>query len=448
MKYLFFILVSFIISISMQAQDITGDWYGVLEFQGQKMRVVFHITKNGDNLKSTMDSPDQNVMDIAMASTIFSQDTLTISAPNMMMKYTAVLKTNELTGEYQQSGMKIPLVLSPEEKKVNRPQTPKRPYPYLEEEVTFKNIKDTVTLAGTLTKPKGIKNFPTVILISGSGPQNRNEELMGHQPFLVIADFLTRNGIAVLRYDDRGVGESTGNFATSNIFDFTEDTKAAVAYLRSRKDINSKKIALLGHSEGGVVAPLVAAKDKKLAGIILFAAPGVRGDQLLLQQQKDVFEGSGMPKVKVDSILDLNKGFYKILNTVEKKYLDKKLEEYAKKKSLSASEISAQLKQYQNNWLYSFITYDPTTALRQVSCPVLALNGTKDVQVNAVQNLNSIKENIAQGGNKNVTVKEMEGLNHLFQDATTGMPNEYGQIEETISPKVLEVIKDWIDTNL
>ncbi|MDT0293327.1 alpha/beta hydrolase family protein [Mesonia ostreae] len=447
MKYLSFFLISFIVSITLQAQEITGDWYGVLEVQGQKIRVVYHISKDGDNLKSTMDSPDQGVMGIPMANTTFSQDTLTISAPNMMMKYSAVLKNGELTGEYHQSGMQIPLQLTQEEQEINRPQVPKKPYPYLKEEVTFENIKDTVNLAGTLTKPKEVKNFPTVILISGSGPQNRNEEVMGHQPFLVISDYLTRNGIAVLRYDDRGVGKSTGNFSTSNIYDFTEDAKAAVNYLRSRKDIDASKIVLLGHSEGGVVAPLIASKDKDLGGIILLAAPGVRGDELLLQQQEDVLGGSGMPKAKVDSIVNLNKGIYEILNTVEKKHLNNKIEEYAKKKALSTSEISKQKAQFKNEWLYSFLTYDPTNALQQVTCPVLALNGSKDIQVNAAQNLQAIEKNIAQGGNKNVTVKELENLNHLFQTATTGMPNEYGQIEETISPKVLEIIKDWIHAN-
>ena len=448
MKYLSFILVSFMVSITIQAQEITGDWYGVLEVQGQKIRVVYHISKDGNNLKSTMDSPDQGVTGIPMANTTFSQDTLTISAPNMMMKYTAVLKADKLTGNYEQGGMKIPLVLTPEEIKVNRPQMPKKPYPYLEEEVTFKNIKDIVTLAGTLTKPKDLKNFPTVILITGSGPQNRNEEVMGHQPFLVLSDYLTRHGIAVLRYDDRGVGESTGKFQNSTIYDFTEDAKAAVSYLRSRKDIDASKIILLGHSEGGVVAPLIASKDKNIAGIILLAGPGVRLDKVLLQQQKDIFGVSGMSPASVDSTVALNKGFYEILNTVERKQLNKKVEEYGKKKSLSAAEISKQQEQFSDNWFYSFITYDPKAALQQVSCPVLALNGSKDMQVNAAQNLNSIKDNLAQGGNKNVTVKELEGLNHLFQEATTGMPNEYGQIEETISPRVLEIIKEWINSNL
>ncbi|MDQ7917614.1 alpha/beta fold hydrolase [Mesonia sp. MT50] len=448
MKYLSFILVSFIVSITMQAQEVTGDWYGALDIQGQKLRIAFHIENEGDDLKSTMDSPDQGANGIPMANTSFHSDTLTISAPNMMMTYTAVLKAGELTGKFQQGGMSLPLQLSSTEKKINRPQTPKKPYPYLEEEVTFENVTDTVILAGTLTKPKDLKNFPTVILITGSGPQNRNEELMGHQPFLVLSDYLTRNGIAVLRYDDRGVGESTGKFQNSTIFDFTEDAKAAVAYLRSRKDIDPKKIVLLGHSEGGLVAPLIASKDKKLGGIVLLAGPGVRLDKVLLQQQKDVYGGSGMPKASIDSIIDLNTGIYEVLNTVDRKQLDKKVGEYAKKKSLSDSEISKQLEQFEDNWLYSFITYDPTAALQQVSCPVLALNGSKDVQVNATQNLTSIKDNLAQGGNKNVTVKELEGLNHLFQEATTGMPNEYGQIEETISLKVLEIVKEWIHTNL
>jgi len=444
MKNLLLITSIFFISLSMHAQEITGDWFGVLEIQGQKLRLVYHISQEGDQLNSTMDSPDQGVKGIPMGKTTFKQDTLVISAPNMMMKYTGTLNAGEIQGEYQQGGIKLPLHLTQKEIKVNRPQAPKKPYPYIEEEVTFKNIKDTVTLAGTLTKPKGLKNFPTVILISGSGPQNRNEELMDHQPFLVLADYLTRNGIAVLRYDDRGVGASSGRFETSTIYDFAEDTKAAVSYLSSRKDIDPEKIILLGHSEGGVVAPLVASKDKKIAGIILLAGPGARLDKVLLQQQKDIYNNSGMSQATVDSIINLNKGFYDIVNSVDRNQINKEFLNYGKSKSLSNIEITKQIESMSGNWFYSFITYDPKLALQQVSCPVLALNGAKDMQVNASQNLNAIKENLAQGGNKNVTIKEMEGLNHLFQEANTGMPNEYAQIEETMSPEVMGIIKNWI----
>jgi len=330
MKNLLLSFTFLLICFSVKSQEVTGSWYGSLEVQGQKLRIVFHVEEEAANFKSTMDSPDQGAKGIPMGNTTFTHDTLEISAPNLMMKFTGVLNDEEIKGTFQQGGLQLPLRLTRKETKLNRPQTPTKPYPYTEEEVTFENTNDTVTLAGTLTKPKNLKNFPTVILISGSGPQNRNEELMGHQPFLVLADYLTRNGIAVLRYDDRGVGASTGRFDTSTIYDFAEDTKAAVSYLKSRKDIDHDKIILLGHSEGGVVAPLVASKDKTIAGIITLAGPGERLDKVLLQQQKDIYSRSGMPKATVDSIISLNKGFYDIVNTVDKSQI-KKDAKYLKK---------------------------------------------------------------------------------------------------------------------
>jgi len=447
MKNLLFSFIFLLICFSVKSQEVTGSWYGSLEVQGQKLRIVFHVEEEGENFKSTMDSPDQGAKGIPMGNTTFTRDTLEISAPNMMMKFTGVLNNEEVKGTFQQGGLQLPLRLTRKETKLNRPQTPTKPYPYMEEEVTFENTNDTVTLAGNLTKPKNVENFPTVILISGSGPQNRNEELMGHQPFLVLADYLTRNGIAVLRYDDRGVGESTGRFDTSTIYDFAEDTKAAVSYLKSRKDIDKDKIILLGHSEGGVVAPLVASNDKTIAGIITLAGPGERLDKVLLQQQKDIYSRSGMAPATVDSIISLNKGFYDIVNTVDKNQINKEFLKYGQSKSMSNIEITQQIESVSDRWFYSFITYDPKEILQQVSCPVLAINGSKDMQVNARQNLTAIKNHLAQGGNKNVTIKEMEGLNHLFQKATTGMPNEYAQIEETMSPKVLEIIKNWINLN-
>ena len=444
MKNLLLSITLLLICFSVKSQEVTGSWYGSLEVQGQKLRIVFHVEEEGESFKSMMDSPDQGAKGIPMGNTTFTSDTLEISAPNLMMKFTGVLKNEEIKGTFQQGGLQLPLRLTRKETKLNRPQTPKKPYPYMEEEVTFENTNDTVTLAGTFTKPKSLKNFPTVILISGSGPQNRNEELMGHQPFLVLADYLTRNGIAVLRYDDRGVGASTGRFDTSTIYDFAEDTKAAVSYLKSRKDIDKNKIILLGHSEGGMVAPLVASKDKTIAAIITLAGPGERLDKVLLQQQKDIYSRSGMPKATVDSIISLNKGFYDIVNTVDKSQINKEFLKYGQSKSMSNIEITQQIESVSDRWFYSFITYDPKEILQQVSCPVLAINGSKDMQVNASQNLTAIKDNLAQGGNKNVTIKEMEGLNHLFQKANTGMPNEYAQIEETMSPEVLEIIKNWI----
>ena len=285
MRTLSIVLFTFFVSIAMSAQDITGQWNGVLKVQGMQLRVVFNVTKSGAFYTSTMDSPDQGVDGIPVTQTTFVNSTIKFEVTNARIEYNGALKNDEIVGTFKQGGQEFPMNLSRktiEKEVIKRPQEPTKPYSYYSEDVTFPNSKANISLAGTLTLPKKEGNYPVVILISGSGSQNRDSELLGHKPFLVISDYLTKNGIAVLRYDDRGFGQSTGDSKTATSADFATDVESAVAYLKTRKEINLKKIGLMGHSEGGIIAPMVAAKSKDISFIVLLAGTGIQGDKLLL----------------------------------------------------------------------------------------------------------------------------------------------------------------------
>lgn len=339
----------------------------------------------------------------------------------------------------------------------NRPQEPKEPIDYTSEDITFINYAaDSISLAGTLTLPKNIQNPPVAILISGSGAQNRNEELMGHKPFLVLADYLTKNGMAVLRYDDRGVGESKGNFQTSTTFDFATDVEAAIDYLKSRKDIDNAKIGLIGHSEGGLIAPMVASKNNDVVFIVLLAGPGINGADILKTQARKAGELAGTPAGFLDENEKLASIIYEIIrantdNEVIKTKITKALNDYKTNNPMSVIApyitpvmIEQQLSVLKSEWICNFIRIEPKDYLEKTTCPMLALNGSKDFQVIPDINLEGIKNSLEKAGNKDVTIKELDGLNHLFQTAETGSMQEYSKIEETFSPTALEIIKNWI----
>ncbi len=299
-------------------------------------------------------------------------------------------------------------------------------------------------LAGTLTIPSGKGPFPAVVLITGSGPQDRDESLMGHKPFLVLSDYLTRKGIAVLRVDDRGVAKSTGDFATATTADFATDTEAGIAYLQTRPEVDAKKIGLIGHSEGGVIAPMIAARNHDVAFIVMLAGSGVPGDQIIVAQTELIIEASGQSHeeamkagAKQRERLDL------IKQNSDQASLEKQLREKLAGE-VSEANIGVAIRQLSSPWLRYFINYDPAIALGKVTCPVLALNGGKDLQVPPSQNLPAIKKALQAAGNKDYETDELPGLNHLFQTAKTGSPSEYAQIEETMSPVVLEKIASWI----
>lgn len=313
----------------------------------------------------------------------------------------------------------------------------------------FKNPIANISLAGTLSLPKTSGKCPAVVLISGSGPQNRDEELVGHKPFLVIADHLTKNGIAVLRFDDRGVAKSEGNFKKATIDDFTSDVESAIAYLRTRTEIDSKKIGLIGHSEGGIIAPLVAAKRSDVHFIVMLAGPGIPGNELLLLQKAKIESQMGLSAAAVEESGNLIKGAYEIIlaSSTQETELRKNVNSYFQSKvgdQMPESQMNTIVNQLTSPWFIGLLKYNPSQVLSKVKCPVLALNGGKDVQVLAMENLAGIQAALNQGGNRNVKVKEYPSLNHLFQECKTCLVSEYADLEESFSPMVLDDMTAWI----
>lgn len=452
-------LILWLSTSSLIAQDVTGAWGGTLDIQGTHLRVVFNVSQGPQGYTATMDSPDQGVLAVPVASTeIDGSTTITFGLPAARITYRGVFKDSLIVGTFTQNHRDFPLHLKrqPKEAKgASRPQDPVKPFPYISEDITFDNPKANITLAGTLTMPKGKARFPAVVLISGSGPQNRDEELMGHRPFLVLSDHLTRNGIAVLRYDDRGFGASTGDFGSATSADFATDVESAMAYLKSRSEINGNAIGLIGHSEGGLIAPMVAADSKGVAFMVLMAGSGIRGDKLLLLQEELIERVLGTPETEIERMLETNaKLFDAIVNAKDDARLKSELRDILEEdgvvnvpEGMTKEEfITAQIDQFTSPWVKYFLRYDPSNTLGKVKCPVLAINGEKDLQVPPKENLSAIRSAVQKGGNTNVTTREYKDLNHLFQEAETGSPLEYATIEQTIAPIVLENITTWIKT--
>jgi alpha/beta superfamily hydrolase len=443
------------------SQEVRGTWNGILKVQGMQLSLVFHVNKTENGFSSTMDSPDQKAFGIPVTKTNFENSKLTIAIANAGIEYEGVIGTDGIIiGTFKQSGQSFPMNLSKEkvEKEIiKRPQEPQKPYSYYTEEVIFENKLAKINLAGTLSLPAKEGVFPAVILITGSGAQNRDEELLGHKPFLVIADYLTKNGIAVLRFDDRGIAMSKGEFTLATTLDFATDVEAALQYLQKRKEIDQKKIGLIGHSEGGIIAPMVANKSKNISFIILLAGTGIPGDELLLLQQELIGRASGISEDDLKKSKITNTEVFGIVkNATNSDQMKKDITNYITKSiksdpeskipdGISESEfISMQVSQITNPWMQFFIKYNPALALEKVNCPVLALNGDKDLQVPSKVNLEAINKALIKGGNKKVTIKELPNLNHIFQECKTGLPEEYSEIEQTISPSALTEILNWI----
>ncbi|WP_264563555.1 alpha/beta hydrolase family protein [Flavobacterium sp. N3904] len=451
-KTVFFIIV-ILASFSMFGQEITGQWNGVLKVPGAQLRVVFNITKTEKGYSSTMDSPDQGAKGIPVTTTSFENAVLKLQIPAAAIAYEGILnKDNVIVGNFSQAGQSFAMNMSREtiEKKVYlRPQEPQKPYPYYTEEVVFENKIDKNVLAGTLSFPQKEGHFPAVILITGSGPENRDEELFGHKPFLVLADYLTKMGIAVLRFDDRGVAKSTGDFKTATTQDFAKDVEAAVDYLRTRKEVDKNKIGLMGHSEGGVIAPIVAGNSKDIDFIVLLAGTGIRGDKLMLLQKEKIERQMGVPENEIQKGQEIFKGAYEMILTSPENdsNLKSKINSYFKIQfgdKMNEQHISGLTLQITSPWMVYFLKFDPSSALEKVKCPVLVLNGDKDLQVPADANVDAIQKTLVKGGNKKVTTTIIPNLNHLFQECKTGLPNEYETIEQTFSPIALEEISKWI----
>jgi uncharacterized protein len=450
--------------LTPKAKGIEGIWEGPLKAGAIELRLAFKVSKDKDGkLTATMDSIDQGAKGIPVDEIVFADRKLTMNLSKLKAKYTGEISDDETTikGHFDQSGMKMELVLKRVDKisTVNRPQHPKKPYPYATEDVTYENPTGKFNLAGTLTLPKGDGPFPAVVLVSGSGPQDRDETLLGHKPFLVIADHLTRHGVAVLRFDDRGVAKSGGKHEGATSADFATDAHAGVAYLKTRKEIDPKRIGLMGHSEGGLIAPMVAADHPDDVGfIVLLAGPGVPGDEVLKRQQAEILKAMGekpetikltgrlmdaiMPVAKQPGPADERK---KKLATAVKDFVATLSKEEVKLLGADTSGMpDTTAARLGDPWMSFFLAFDPRPTLGKVKCPVLAVNGELDLQVIPDQNVPAIEKTLAAGGNKRVTTKVFPKLNHLFQHTKAGLPSEYGQIEETFAPEVIEFITDWL----
>ena len=437
-------------------------WEGKLLLPGGVgLRLLLRVTRLPGGLRAVLDSLDQGALGIPVDSVSLDGGELRFSSSKVGASFRGKLEPDgdRAVGQFEQRGASLPLTLQRTARvsRLARPQTPQPPFPYRAEEVTFENAAAQVTLAGTLVIPEGKRRFPAVLLITGSGPQDRDESMLGHKPFWVLADVLARRGIAVLRVDDRGVGASTGNFSTSTTQDFAGDAAAGLAFLKTRAELDPKHLGLLGHSEGGLVAALVASEQKGVGFVVLLASPGVPGDQVILDQGDFAGRAAGRSEAEVAAARERQQRLFELVKSTPdpavlaaraRPLLEASLAALPSPEQQAAGDRAARveglLAQLGSPWLRFFVAFDPRPVFAKVSCPVLALGGEKDAQVPAKQNLAAIAAALAAGGNRDVTTRALPGLNHLFQTAQTGAPTEYGALEETMAPAVLSRIGDWI----
>jgi pimeloyl-ACP methyl ester carboxylesterase len=431
-----------------------GVWQGAIAANGLRLRLQLHVTHDDKKqLLVALDSPDQGVSGLPAVKVSQKENSFHFEIPVVKGSYTGTLNPAKtvMTGSWTQSGVeqKLEFQRSDQLLPLLRPQDPVKPYPYKEEEVTFSNDQAHVSLSGTLTLPQGPGPFPVAILLSGSGPHDRDETIEGHRSFLVLADHLTRKGIAVLRFDKRGIGKSTGSYDSATIQDFAADAQSAVAYLKTRKDMDPKRIGLIGHSEGGLIAPIVASHSTDIAWVVLLAAPALKGEDILLLQSELIMKVAGIGEEQISRTLDFNKQTYALARQEkDPSALETKLNALVQSTGMGAlvppSTLQAQVRMMASPWFRYILDYDPLPALQKTLCPVLALNGQKDLQVPPRENLPRIQKTLQDAGNKDVQASELPGLNHLFQHAPTGSPAEYGGIEETMAPEALAAVSDWV----
>jgi alpha/beta superfamily hydrolase len=433
------------------------------------LRIVFHISADGKGgLISSADSPDQSAYGLKCDSTYIADNELVIEMEMLQASYRGkMINDSTIAGIFVQQ-VSIPLTLTKTDKLAERkrPQTPKPPFSYREEEVIYNNQDKSISYGATITIPEGKGPFPAILFITGSGPQDRDETIMEHKPFAVLADHLTKNGYIVLRVDDRGIGKTTGNFKTATSADFANDVSNGIDYLLSRPEVNKKKIGLLGHSEGGMIAPMVAEKRKEIDFLVLLAGPGVRIIDLMSEQNAAIARASGVSEEAVKQIKPL---FTKVVETIMQspdsltahqqvtayteywastqpaailKELDFQTQENR------SNYIASMITEFNSPWFRYFMAFDPSRYLTKLHAIVLALNGDRDIQVLSSQNLPGIEAALKKSKSKDYEIKELKGLNHLFQECKTCTIQEYGELEQTISPLVLETITTWLDKHV
>lgn len=468
-KKIFPVFISILLSVSLMAQpeNIQGTWEGILHV-GAELRIVFHFTENADgSISATMDSPDQKVFGLPCSEVKILGDSVLVRLDIAKAHYDgAFVNDTMIHGTWFQGPGNHPLSLTKESKnkpdpKPERPQTPQPPFPYLSEDVIYWNADSSIQYGATFTSPKTGVPLTVALLITGSGQQDRDETVFDHKPFAVIADFLTRQGFAVLRVDDRGIGKTTGTLTNTTSLDFADDVISGIHYLLQRTDVDKNKIGLIGHSEGGLIAPIVYTKWPRLAFIISLAGPGVTGADILLRQQTDPLKGL-VSDSAFNAFYLLTQNKFKLIlenkNQPDSTILEKIEQYFASWKNAVSPQIQAALNiqdvtpaEYAKAvalelkpWLKYFLITDPSLFWDKVKCPVLALNGEKDIQVYAAQNIPAIEAALAKAGNKSVTTKIFPGLNHLFQHCTRCTVEEYGKIAETFSPEALAAMADWL----
>jgi len=462
----FFTLSIFFSLLSIAQKPIEGAWEGRLNTGSFSLRLVFHLKKDAGFFTGTMDSPDQGAKDIALTKVTLVGDSLGMEVANIGGKASGRLVNDTVfVGQWSQSVASLPLELKKvaHPSTVNRPQTPKPPFPYAAEDVIYANKDHSIQYGATITIPQGEGSFPAVILITGSGQQNRDEELFGHKPFAVIADFLTRQGYVVLRVDDRGIGKTTGNADSATSRDYADDVNVGLDYLRSRKEVDKSKIGMLGHSEGGMIAQIVAAERPDIAFVISLAGPGEKITDLMREQSKAIMESAGASKEVIDASLRFNQMVIipvitaptdTIARLAAKTIFANLFKNYSKATIEAATGVTGEqdlmnlVGVYRQPWMRYFFQYNPDQYIRKMKGKVLVLNGEKDIQVVSKSNLAGWKASLAKSGVKKYDVVELPGLNHLFQHCKTCSVPEYAQIEETISPEVLEIIGNWMKANV
>ena len=460
---LLFFLTIFFFKISAQELPKNTTWEGKLI----GIRLVLKVSQDSltRQQKATYDSPDQGGFDLAVSELIITKDSLKAFSAVIGGGFSGKFNANRsaIEGAWSQAGRSMPLVLKQTEqvKPLIRPQMPKAPFPYKEEKLIYFNSDKSIKFGATLTLPASNKPLAVAILITGSGQEDRDESLFGHKLFWVIADHLSRNGIAVLRVDDRGIGETTGDVYSATSADFAKDVLAGISYLKTRKEIDPKQIGLIGHSEGGIIAPLVANQSSDVAFIVSLAGVGIKGSELLKKQLEDSYINQGFDKESVsnlnqltDILIQLNEDhsntdeIKKAFPGAFEKWRSAQSDDLLLKSKLkgegSDKNIAALASRMFMPWMRYFIKYDPSTTITKLKTPVLAMNGEKDVQVSASENLAGFKKYLTLAGNKDFKIVSFPGLNHMFQTANTGSPSEYVMIEETIAPAALKVMTDWI----
>jgi pimeloyl-ACP methyl ester carboxylesterase len=436
------------IVLAATAALLTGPWHGALTLFGADIEMTVVISGTPDSLQGTLDIPSQGVNRSALRDVRARGDSVSFvfPAPGEPARFEGVQRRDSIVGTFRQAGLTAPFRLA----RGDAPAAVADPsLPYDAEEVRIPS--GAVTLAGTLTRPRGTALVPVLILVSGSGPQNRDENLLGFKPFAILADHLARHGIAVLRCDDRGVGGSTGNFSASTSLDFADDLRAATRFLSKRPGIDRHRIGALGHSEGGIIAPLVAASSDSIAYLVLLGAPGVRGDSVILDQGERISRALAWD----DTLRALNhEAQVRIIHSVQSEQgwdETRVAVEAALRRALRGTPDStirtaadAQMKAMQSPWMRTFLTHDPRPPLQKVRCPVLALFGQHDLQVAPALNAPPLEHALRQGGNRDVTVRVIPRANHLFQPTDNGNPSLYGSLPKEFAPGLLDTMTSWL----